>query len=103
MEVKLTFEQKVIPMCPEAPLNLAYGSVVFTEGRDRGISQWKFMSPKNGQIPNTHSCYSKPQTNADILAGWCSKNNIRHLQEHMNIDKETLEDLDADYNVNEDF
>jgi len=34
MEVKLTFEQKVIPMCPEAPLNLAYGSVVFTEGRD---------------------------------------------------------------------
>ena len=34
MEVKLTFEQKVIPMCPEAPLNLAYGSVVFTKGRD---------------------------------------------------------------------
>ena len=34
MEVKLTFEQKVIPMCPEGPLNLAYGSVVFTEGRD---------------------------------------------------------------------
>ena len=39
MEVKLTFEQKVIPMCPKAPLNLAYGFVVFTEGRDysRGI------------------------------------------------------------------
>ena len=35
MEVKLTFEQKVIPMCPEAPLNLAYGFVVFTKGRDR--------------------------------------------------------------------
>jgi len=34
MEVKLTFEQKVIPMCPEAPLNLAYGSVVFAKGRD---------------------------------------------------------------------
>ena len=34
MEVKLTFEQKVIPMCPEAPLNLVYGSVVFIEGRD---------------------------------------------------------------------
>ena len=34
MEVKLTFEQKVIPMCPKAPLNLAYGSVVFAEGRD---------------------------------------------------------------------
>ena len=37
------------------------------------------------------------------LAGWCSKNNIRCLQEHMNIDKEKLEDLDAYYNVNEDF
>ena len=34
MEVKITFEQKVIPMCPKVPLNLAYGSVVFTEGRD---------------------------------------------------------------------
>ena len=37
------------------------------------------------------------------LAGWFSKNNIRYLQEHMNIDKEKLEDLDAYYNVNEDF
>ena len=34
MALNFTSEHKVIPMCPEAPLNLAYGSVVFAEGRD---------------------------------------------------------------------
>ena len=37
------------------------------------------------------------------LAGWCNKNNINYLQEHMNIDKDTLDDIVADNNVNEDF
>ena len=37
------------------------------------------------------------------LAWCCSNNTIRYLQEHMNIEKETLEDLNADYNVNKDF
>ena len=37
------------------------------------------------------------------LVGWCSKNNIRYLKEHMNIHKETLEDINTYYNINEDF
>ena len=35
------------------------------------------------------------------LAGWCRKNNIRNLQDHINIDKEALDDIYADNNVNE--
>ena len=37
------------------------------------------------------------------LVGWCSKNNIKYVQEHMNIDKDALDGIDADNNVNEDF
>ena len=37
------------------------------------------------------------------LAGWCSKNNIKYLQEHMNIDNDALDDIVANNNVNEDF
>lgn len=37
------------------------------------------------------------------LAGWCSKNNIKYLQAHMNIDKDELDDIVVDNNVNEDF
>lgn len=37
------------------------------------------------------------------LAEWFRKSNINFLQEHMNIDKEALEDIDADDNINEDF
>ena len=35
------------------------------------------------------------------LVGWCRKNNIRNLQDHVNIDKEALDDVYADNNVNE--
>jgi len=35
------------------------------------------------------------------LAGWCRKNNIRNLHDHINIDKEALDDIYADNNVNE--
>jgi len=37
------------------------------------------------------------------LEGWCSKNNIKYLQEHMNIDKDTLDGIVVDDNVNKDF
>jgi len=37
------------------------------------------------------------------LVGWCNKNNINYLQEHMNIDKDTLDDIVAYNNVNEEF
>ena len=38
-----------------------------------------------------------------ILERWCNKNRIKYLQEYMNIDKEALDDIDADNNVNKDF
>ena len=37
------------------------------------------------------------------LARWCRKNNIKNLQDHINIDKESLDDIYVDNNVNEDF
>jgi len=37
------------------------------------------------------------------LAGWCSKNNINYLQEHMNIHKDAMDEIIVDNNVNEDF
>lgn len=32
------------------------------------------------------------------LTGWCNKNNIKYLQEHMNIDMDALDDIFADNN-----
>ena len=35
------------------------------------------------------------------LAIWCSQNNIKYLQEHVNINKDTLDEIVADNNVND--
>ena len=37
------------------------------------------------------------------LAGWCRKNNMKNIEDHINIDKEALDDIYVDNNVNEDF
>ena len=37
------------------------------------------------------------------LARWCKNNNIKNLQDHINIDNEAFDDIYSDNNVNQDF
>ena len=58
--------------------------------------QTNFINAKDDEGEEKDDCNT-------TLVEWCSKNNIKYLQGHMNIDKVTLNDIVVNNNVNEDF